>query len=99
MKFQAKNFSYKTTTFGAFLESIKDGGRMYLRALSSTGPAEKPTDLSQDFPTIASDFRLPPELDHVNANAHSSPLRISGPVTMWLHYDVGTQMLDDTAPH
>jgi tRNA wybutosine-synthesizing protein 4 len=27
-------------------------------------------------------------LKYVRDNIHSSPLRISGPVNMWLHYDV-----------
>ncbi len=88
MNFLAKNFSYTTMPFGQFLDATEGGEKMYLRSLSSTRPADKATDLATDFPSIASDFRLPPELGYVTSNAHSSPLRISGPVAMWLHYDV-----------
>ncbi|GAM34341.1 hypothetical protein TCE0_015r01855 [Talaromyces pinophilus] len=42
----------------------------------------------QDFPEIKDDFVLPDQLSFVRDNTHSSPLRVSGPVTMWLHYDV-----------
>lgn len=61
-----------------------------MRSLSSEKPAELPADISRDFPSIAKDFQLPPELALVGENAHSCPLRISGPVIMWLHYDVST---------
>lgn len=88
MDFLAKNFAYKTMTFGTFLTSIQEGQRVYLRSVSSQKPAEKSTSLEADFPTIASDFRLPQELRMINSKMHSSPFRISGPVKMWLHYDV-----------
>jgi len=79
MDFKAKNFSYKTKKFG------ESGQRLYLRSLSSDSPAELPTNLATDFESIAADFQLPPELAFVTENTHSSPLRISGPVNMWLH--------------
>lgn len=90
MNFVSKNFKYETKAFDSFIEDIEHGKQMYLRALSSAHPAEQPTHLSEDFPQIADDFSLPPSLSFVKANAHSSPLRLSGPVTMWLHYDVRT---------
>lgn len=93
MDFQAKNFSYKTQDFDSFIDAVGQGGKLYLRALSSDAPSEKPTNLSTDFPGIADDFRLPPELAHVAEHAHSSPLRISGPVKMWLHFDVMANVL------
>ncbi|KAF4554775.1 Cupin-like domain-containing protein [Elsinoe fawcettii] len=93
MSFQSKNFSYKTTTFGSFLDRVEDASHVYLRALSSDRPAEAPTDLSIDFPSLAPDFVLPDSLNHVTEYAHSSPLRISGPVNMWLHYDVMANVL------
>jgi len=89
MNFQAKNFAYVTKAFGAFLDQVTEGQRQYLRSLASENPADKAAELSRDFPEIAEDFRLPSELALVSENAHSSPLRISGPVAMWLHYDVG----------
>jgi tRNA wybutosine-synthesizing protein 4 len=88
MDFQSKNFTYVTKTFGDFIDKTDNGERLYLRSLSSEKPSEFPADIARDFPTIAADFRLPPEFKSIIENAHSSPLRISGPVIMWLHYDV-----------
>jgi tRNA wybutosine-synthesizing protein 4 len=88
MDFRVKNFSYVTKTFGEFIDQADSGEKLYLRSLSSDKPSELPADISKDFPSIAADLQLPPELRLVVENAHSSPLRISGPVIMWLHYDV-----------
>lgn len=93
MSFQDRNFAYKTMSFGGFMAAATSGRKLYLRALSANRPAEMPTKLEQDFPSIAQDFALPPELATVSSNAHSSPLRISGPVRMWLHYDVMANVL------
>lgn len=71
------------------MEAVDAGNRLYLRSLSAEKPSELPADLDRDFPTLSNDFRLPPELRLVRESAHSSVLRISGPVNMWLHYDVG----------
>ena len=87
MNFVAKNFMYVTKPFGQFLDEIARGSQQYLRSLSSDRPSERPAQLVIDFPELAGDFHLPPELEFVSHNTHSSPLRISGPVTMWLHYD------------
>lgn len=88
MNFQEKNFEYVTKDFGVFLQEVYDGSRQYLRSISSVQPAKQAANLAEDFPELSADFRLPPQLAFVTENAHSSPLRISGPVTMWLHYDV-----------
>jgi tRNA wybutosine-synthesizing protein 4 len=88
MDFRVKNYSYVTKTFGEFIDQADSGEKLYLRSLSSDKPSELPADISKDFPSIAADLQLPPELRLVVENAHSSPLRISGPVIMWLHYDV-----------
>ncbi len=88
MDFVSKNFRYVTKPFGEFIEAVDAGKRLYLRSLSAEKPSELPADLDRDFPTIANDFHLPPELKMVGENIHSSALRISGPVNMWLHYDV-----------
>lgn len=93
MDFQAKNFRYTTKPFGEFVDEAERGGKFYLRALSEEKPSGLPTDITRDFPSISSDFRLPPELRFVAENAHSSPLRISGDVAMWLHYDVMANVL------
>ncbi|KAF2164887.1 hypothetical protein M409DRAFT_67598 [Zasmidium cellare ATCC 36951] len=93
MDFQKKNFQYITQDFGDFLDAVDRGERVYLRALSKDAPNNKPTSLAEDFPGIAPDFELPQELEYVTQNAHSSPLRISGQVQMWLHYDVMANVL------
>ncbi|KAK3946272.1 methyltransferase [Diplogelasinospora grovesii] len=88
MDFNAKNFRYVTTEFGDFARRVGAGEKLYLRALSSEKPAEKPALLSEDFPALVPDFMLPPQLSAVDENLFSSVLRVSGPVNMWLHYDV-----------
>ncbi|KAK4205696.1 putative leucine carboxyl methyltransferase 2 [Triangularia verruculosa] len=88
MDFNAKNFRYVTTEFGDLAQKIEQGGRLYLRALSHEKPTEKPSVLEDDFPTLADDFVLPEQLALVRENLFSSVLRLSGPVNMWLHYDV-----------
>ncbi|KAK0741628.1 hypothetical protein B0T21DRAFT_381455 [Apiosordaria backusii] len=88
MDFNAKNFRYVTTEFGDLAQKIEQGGRLYLRALSHEKPTEKPSILADDFPTLADDFVLPEQLALVRENLFSSVLRLSGPVNMWLHYDV-----------
>jgi tRNA wybutosine-synthesizing protein 4 len=93
MDFQTKNFAYTTKLFGDFLDQIDRGEKLYLRSLSAEKPAELPADIARDFRSIASDFRLPPELAMVRENAHSCPLRISGPVVMWLHYDASSSLV------
>ncbi|EGC47393.1 tRNA wybutosine-synthesizing protein 4 [Histoplasma capsulatum var. duboisii H88] len=93
MNFQTKNFSYVTKEFGKFIDEIYDGSRQYLRSVSSVNPMEQPANLAQDFPGLQGDFHLPPELSFVSENAHSFPLRLSGPVILWLHYDVMANVL------
>ena len=88
MNFNAKNFRYVTTRFDDFVERVGKGDRIYLRALSHQSPSEKPAMLADDFPDLALDFVLPPQLSLANENLFSSVLRMSGPVNMWLHYDV-----------
>ncbi|KAK1966981.1 leucine carboxyl methyltransferase [Colletotrichum sublineola] len=88
MDFNAKNFRYVTKDFGEFIRQVQDGKRLYLRALSRDEPSSLPTQLADDYPSLAKDFALPPQLGFVDKNLFSSVLRISGPVNMWLHYDV-----------
>jgi tRNA wybutosine-synthesizing protein 4 len=91
MDFVAKNFDYTRMAFKEFVDAIGKGEKVYLRALSAEKPTDAPASLQQDFPTIAAEFQLPEPLKIVQDNAHSSPLRISGPVNMWLHYDVSSR--------
>ncbi|ROW12901.1 hypothetical protein VPNG_04763 [Cytospora leucostoma] len=88
MDFNTKNFRYTSMSFKTFSERVESGARVYLRALSAGAPADRPAKLDQDFPALASDFVLPRELGICADNMHSSVLRLSGPVNMWLHYDV-----------
>ncbi|TGO32244.1 hypothetical protein BHYA_0336g00050 [Botrytis hyacinthi] len=93
MNFSSKNFAYVTKKFGDFLDEVEKGSKLYLRSLSAEKASELPADIVKDYPAISADFKLPPELASVTDNAHSSPLRISGPVNMWLHYDVMANVL------
>jgi len=83
-----KNFRYATRTFERFINDIVAGKLQYLRALSHVNALNRPANFASDFASIAGDFQLPPELELAMHNHHSSVLRISGPVSMWLHYDV-----------
>jgi tRNA wybutosine-synthesizing protein 4 len=91
MDFNSKNFRYVTEEFGTFIGKIKNGQRMYMRALSHSEPLNLPACIASDFPRLAEDFKLPPELEFITQNTFSSVLRVSGPVNMWLHYDVSNR--------
>jgi tRNA wybutosine-synthesizing protein 4 len=93
MTFKDKNFSYVKKSVADFLGGIAEGSHAYLRAVSSSQPNKLPTKLEDDFPTISDDFCVPEVCKVVRENYHSSPLRISGPLTLWLHYDVLSNIL------
>jgi tRNA wybutosine-synthesizing protein 4 len=95
MSFTTRNFKYVAKGFGEFIDQVDNGAKFYLRSLSMDKPTELPADISRDFPSIAHDFRIPPEFAGILKNFHSSPLRISGPVIMWLHYDVSSSFSTD----
>lgn len=92
MDFNAKNFSYVTKTVSNAIDDMaRDGKRLYMRALSEDKPADQPADLRTDFPQLAEDFAIPDALSLVSESTFSTVLRMSGPVNMWLHYDVSLQ--------
>jgi tRNA wybutosine-synthesizing protein 4 len=93
MTFASKNFTYTKQPFGTFISSVASGAQTYLRSISSTQPNKLPTKLEDDFPTIAGDFILPAVFEGIKDRIHSSPLRIAGPVSLWLHYDVLANLL------
>ncbi|KAK9370212.1 S-adenosyl-L-methionine-dependent methyltransferase [Lipomyces kononenkoae] len=103
MNFQTRNFRYESLPFGKFIDRVYGIGSdstdsnelLYLRSLSAINPKSRPANLFEDFPEIAADFRLPPELKSVIGDKEfSSPLRVSSPdVGMWLHYDVTANVL------
>ncbi|KAI2467638.1 LCM-domain-containing protein [Annulohypoxylon bovei var. microspora] len=88
MDFNSKNFAYVTKSFGNTMKEIEKGHKLYLRALSEDHPTDQPANIKADFPQLADDFQLPDTLSFVKENEFSSVLRITGPVNMWLHYDV-----------
>jgi tRNA wybutosine-synthesizing protein 4 len=93
MNFQKKDFKYTTLPFSSFIQSIEKGDHLYLRSISAVSPNSTPAHLAADFPEIADDFQLPGQLRFIRDNIHSSPLRISGQVNMWLHYDIMANVL------
>jgi tRNA wybutosine-synthesizing protein 4 len=93
MDFQEKNFRYVQKSFETFLEEVSRGSRQYLRSIASTDPSGKPADFWINFPELGPDFELPSEYDTVKRNMHSSVLRVSGTVAIWLHYDVMANVL------
>ena len=88
MDFQQKNFDYVKKSFRNFIDDFGLGCKQYLRSLASDDPVGRPANLAMDFPRLASDFSLLDEMKLVTDRIHSSVLRISGYVDMWLHYDV-----------
>lgn len=88
MDFNSKNFLYVKRKFGEMMQQIESGHKLYLRALSEDSPSDQPANIKVDFPQLASDFSLPEALSFVTEHEFSSVLRITGPVNMWLHYDV-----------
>jgi tRNA wybutosine-synthesizing protein 4 len=99
MTFKDKNFSYVKKPFGGFLDGIVAGAQTYLRSVSSAQPNRLPTKLEDDFSNIAGDFVIPESLNVIRDSLHSSPLRISGPVALWLHYDVLANVLCQVCRH
>ncbi|KAL5424881.1 hypothetical protein PMIN07_012053 [Paraphaeosphaeria minitans] len=93
MTFKDKNFSYVKKPLGEFLDGIAAGAQTYLRSVSSAQPNKLPTKLEDDFRSIAEDFKIPKAFETIRNTLHSSPLRISGPVALWLHYDVLANVL------
>ncbi|KAJ9604400.1 tRNA methyltransferase ppm2 [Cladophialophora chaetospira] len=95
MNFQRKDFAYKATSFHAFINHIQTtpSAHMYLRSISNTNPTGTPADFWTDWPEISDDFHIPSSLNFIESHKHSSPLRISANVNMWLHYDVMANVL------
>jgi tRNA wybutosine-synthesizing protein 4 len=95
MNFQRKDFMYKPISFHKFINHLRSSpsAHMYLRSISSTNPTTAPADFTNDWPEISGDFHLPASLSFVKDHQHSSPLRISSNVNMWLHYDVMANVL------
>lgn len=94
MNFQRKDFVYRNVSFHQFLETLAlESSHLYLRSLATDNPSSVATNIKTDWPELAPDFRIPPELKDIEGNLHSSPLRISNDINMWLHYDVMANVL------
>lgn len=94
MDFNAKNFRYTSMAFGDFAREVRNGARVYLRALSADAPANQPANLAHDFPSLAADFRLPEALNMCLENMHSSVLRVSGQVSLLAPFPHSTHDVD-----
>jgi tRNA wybutosine-synthesizing protein 4 len=91
-----KNFSYRTCPFSELKTQVESGAHVYLRSLASTSPFQKAANLYEDFPSIVQDFHVPDLLNdkfQLVEKIHSSVLRLSGNVAVWLHYDVMSNFL------
>jgi tRNA wybutosine-synthesizing protein 4 len=93
LSFRSKNFVYEVQPFGHFMADLANGKHVYMRAISSSQPGKLPTNLERDFPKIAVDFCLPESMRFAQDHMHSSVLRVSGNIKMWLHYDVMANIL------
>ena len=93
LDFQRKNFQYVKKPFQQFIDEVGRGSKLYLRSIASDRPSEKPADFWSDFPELSHDFELPAIFNLAKEKMHSSVFRISGPVSMWLHYDVMANIL------
>lgn len=107
MNFAAKNFEYATMPFADFVTKVfgqnaDSDKKYYLRSLSTTNPKTQPAIFAKDFPQLAADFVLPPQLAALQDTDHhfSSPLRIATADTaIWLHYDVTANILFQVVGH
>lgn len=94
MNFVKKDFKYTNSSFDSFLDTLQQpSSHLYLRALASSNPAQQPANLELDWPELSPDFSIPPELSSIVPQIHSSVLRVSNDINMWLHYDVMANVL------
>jgi len=84
-----KNFRYEEMQADELVRRAAAGEPgLYLRAVSRTQPRTRPTQLQEEFPSIAADFQLPAGLVPAD-QLFSSVLRLSSPATtVWTHYDI-----------
>jgi tRNA wybutosine-synthesizing protein 4 len=86
-----KNFQYRTCTFSEFKGLLEQKKHVYLRALAGNHSFKGPANFWKDFPTIADDLLIPQTLKdgfNLDDKLHSAVLRVSGDVSVWIHYDV-----------
>jgi tRNA wybutosine-synthesizing protein 4 len=99
MKFggEGRNIRYNSLPFGQFKVLLDHGYHCYLRSLNCSSNLEVPADFWSDFPGLRDDFKLPVFLKDAfgisDTTFHSAILRVSGDVTMWVHYDVMSNLL------
>jgi tRNA wybutosine-synthesizing protein 4 len=86
-----KNFKYRTCTFSEFTTMLEQKKHVYLRALAGNHSFKEPANFWKDFLAIADDFVIPSDLRKgfdLDTKLHSAVLRVSGDVSVWIHYDV-----------
>lgn len=94
MNFLCKDFAYQTISFSQFLDTLSTpSSHLYLRSLAAENPSSSPAQFATDWPEISLDYNIPEQLASIEPNIHSSVLRISNDITMWLHYDVMANVL------
>ena len=96
MKFYHKNFRISRKKPKEFIDGIIKGNHEYFRAISLLN-RRGAANFHQDFADLAQDFSMPDGFGISPNMVHSSVLRISGRVNMWLHYDVSAGRLVTTA--
>jgi tRNA wybutosine-synthesizing protein 4 len=96
LQFASKNYVYETVPFSRFRSHLQQNAHVYLRSLATKSPFRRPANFWTDFPGLAPDFQIPEMLKDLCGlpdNLHSSVLRVSGDVAIWLHYDVMSNFL------
>lgn len=94
MNFVKKDFKYTNLLFSSFLDRLqRPSSHLYLRALASANPAQQAANLELDWPELSPDFSVPANLSSIIPQTHSSVLRVSNDINMWLHYDVMANVL------
>jgi tRNA wybutosine-synthesizing protein 4 len=86
-----KSFQYRTCEFSEFVSLLKQRKHVYLRALASNASFKEPANFWRDFSDISDDFIIPEIVQtdfNLKDSLHSAVLRISGDVSIWIHYDV-----------
>lgn len=111
LDFINKNFKYEKMDFQDFINRAQSRakGSLYLRSTGDDRRGRDVSDLSKNFPQIASDFKIPSFLD-ISENSDvpenstkeifSSVLRISSAsMTLWTHYDIMDNILVHISGH
>ena len=98
MDFRTKNFQYQSLPMADLIQHVfhpRDDHQFayYLRWVGEDPRGQSKANFHLDFPSLAQDFQLPPELFFPDERFFSSVLRISSEqIRVWTHYDVMDNM-------